>query len=186
MKIRSLQKKLLNALQNMPVVALLGSRQVGKKTLALQVSQLVGKESAYLDLELDSDLAKLSDAEGYLRRFKNKLLIIDEVQRASDLFPLLRGLVDIRKRAGEKMAQFLLLCSASRDLIQHSSETLAGRIRFLELSPFSLLELMPENLETHWLRGGFPDTRCSSFFNLNSENTKNHRVSLSLKRLIKL
>ena len=158
MKTRNLQQKLLNALQNMPVVALLGSRQVGKTTLALQISQLVGKESAYLDLELDSDLAKLSDAEGYLRRFQNKLLIIDEVQRASNLFPLLRGLVDIRKRAGEKTAQFLLLGSASRDLIQHSSETLAGRIRFLELSPFSLLELMPENLEAHWLRGGFPDS----------------------------
>jgi len=72
-------------------------------------------------------LAKLSDAEAYLRRFENKLLIIDEVQRQPDLFRLLRGLVDVRKRAGEKTGQFLLLGSASRDLIQHSSETLAGR-----------------------------------------------------------
>ena len=159
---RSLQQELIKALQNMPVVALLGARQVGKTTLASFISPLIGKKTAYLDLELDSDLAKLTDTEAYLRRFENKLLIIDEVQRQPDLFRLLRGLVDARKRAGEKTAQFLLLGSASRDLIQHSSETLAGRIRFLELSPFSIFELFQENnsvdMETHWLRGGFPDS----------------------------
>ncbi len=163
---RYLQQKLIMALHNMPVVALLGPRQAGKTTLALEVSKLIGKESVYLDLELDSDLAKLSDAEAYLRRFESKLLIIDEVQRVPDLFRLLRGLVDIRKRAGERTAQFLLLGSASRDLIQHSSETLAGRIRFLELSPFSVWELFHENnpldMEKHWLRGGFPDSYLSS------------------------
>jgi uncharacterized protein len=79
-------------------------------------------------------LAKLGDPEAYLRRLDNKLLIIDEVQRQPDLFRILRGLVDIRKRQGEKAGQFLLLGSASRDLIQHSSETLVGRVRFLELS----------------------------------------------------
>lgn len=163
---RSLQQELIKALQNMPVVALLGARQVGKTTLALSISPLIGKKTAYLDLELDSDLAKLTDTEAYLRRFENKLLIIDEVQRQPDLFRLLRGLVDARKRSGEKTAQFLLLGSASRDLIQHSSETLAGRIRFLELSPFSILELFQENnsvdMETHWLRGGFPDSYLAS------------------------
>lgn len=163
---RSLQQELIKALQNMPVVALLGARQVGKTTLALSISPLIGKKTAYLDLELDSDLAKLTDTEAYLRRFENKLLIIDEVQRQPDLFRLLRGLVDARKRSGEKTAQFLLLGSASRDLIQHSSETLAGRIRFLELSPFSILELFHENnsvdMETHWLRGGFPDSYLAS------------------------
>ncbi len=147
----------------MPVVALLGSRQVGKTTLALDVANTTGKETAYLDLELDSDMAKLCDAEAYLRRFDNKLLIIDEVQRQPDLFRLLRGLVDIRKRAGEVAGQFLLLGSASRDLIQQSAETLAGRIRFLELSPFSALEIYraeatPFDLEKLWLRGGFPDS----------------------------
>lgn len=159
---RDLQKTVLAALSNMPVVALLGPRQVGKTTLALQLAELVGKETAYLDLELDSDLAKLTDAEAYLRRFEHKLLIIDEVQRQPDLFRLLRGLVDARKRSGEKTAQFLLLGSASRDLIQNSSETLAGRIRFLELNPFSVLELAQEDkrfdMETHWMRGGFPDS----------------------------
>jgi len=163
---RALQKNLINALQNMPVVALLGARQVGKTTLAFQVSDLVEKETVYLDLELDSDHLKLRDAEAYLRRFENRLLIIDEVQRQPDLFRLLRGLIDRRKRAGEKTAQFLLLGSASRDLIQQSSETLAGRIRFLELSPFSVWELVEKNrgldLEAHWLRGGFPDSYLAS------------------------
>ena len=160
---RILLDSIVKALGAMPVVALLGPRQVGKTTLALEVANTISKESAYLDLELDTDLAKLSDAEAYLRRFENKLLIIDEVQRQPDLFRLLRGLVDIRKRAGERTAQFLLLGSASRDLIQHSSETLAGRIRFLELSPFSVLEAYQVNpsafdLEKLWLRGGFPDS----------------------------
>jgi len=160
---RSLESSLRTALAAMPVVALLGPRQVGKTTLALEVAKAADKPTAYLDLELDSDLAKLDDPEAYLRRFENQLLIIDEVQRNPDLFRLLRGLVDIRKRAGEKSGQFLLLGSASRDLIQHSSETLAGRIRFLELSPFSVLEIHQHRqrnagLEKLWLRGGFPDS----------------------------
>ena len=160
---RILQRKVYKALGTMPVVALLGPRQVGKTTLALDIAESIDKESAYLDLELDSDLAKLSDPEAYLRRFENKLLIIDEVQRQPDLFRLLRGLVDIRKRKGEKTGQFLLLGSASRDIIQHSSETLAGRIRFLELYPFSVLETLQSesslfDLEKLWLRGGFPDS----------------------------
>ncbi len=116
---RLLQKNLIQALKSMPVIVLLGARQVGKTTLALAVSELLDKKSVYLDLELDTDLAKLTEAEAYLRRFDNRLLIIDEVQRQADLFRLLRGLVDLRKRAGEKAGHFLLLGSASRDLIQH-------------------------------------------------------------------
>ncbi|MDX8412834.1 MAG: ATP-binding protein [Mariprofundales bacterium] len=159
---RLLLQNLIMALHNMPVVALLGPRQVGKTTLAFEVAKTIDKETVYLDLELDSDLAKLGDAEAYLRRCENKLLIIDEVQREPDLFRLLRGLVDMRKRSGEKAAHFLLLGSASRDLLQHSSETLAGRIRFLELCPFSALELSQTrgqfDMERHWLRGGMPDS----------------------------
>ncbi len=161
---RHLQEKLVNALNSIPVVALLGSRQVGKTTLALEISKTnISKPISYLDLELDSDLAKLDDSESYLRRFENQLLIIDEVQLKPDLFRVLRGLVDIRKRAGEKTTQFLLLGSASRDLLQQSTETLAGRIRFLELSPFSILEIQATdplgfNPEKLWFRGGFPDS----------------------------
>lgn len=161
---RNLEVKLSLALANMPVVALVGPRQVGKTTLALQFAeQHFDKESFYLDLELDTDLSKLNDAESYLRRFKNQLLIIDEVQRKPDLFRLLRGLVDIRKRDGEKAGQFLLLGSASRDLLQQSSETLAGRIRYLELSPFTILEIhktdpLGFNPNKLWFRGGFPNS----------------------------
>jgi len=163
---RLLGVSLQASLDVMPVVVLLGPRQVGKTTLALEVAKATAKPTAYLDLELDSDLAKLDDPEAYLRRFENQLLIIDEVQRKPDLFRLLRGLVDIRKRAGEKSGQFLLLGSASRDLVQHSSETLAGRIRFLELCPFSVLEIHPSqrhtlDIEKLWLRGGFPDSYLS-------------------------
>ena len=164
MIIRSLENKIIQALNAMPIVAILGSRQVGKTTLAFEISNnKLNKTVSYLDLELDSDLAKLSDPEAFLKRFENKLLIIDEIQRKPDLFTVLRSLVDARKRAGEKNCQFLLLGSASRDLLQHSSETLAGRIRYLELPPFSLPEVNVTNpsatiIEKLWLRGGFPDS----------------------------
>ena len=127
---RSLENRFNRALDSMPVVALLGPRQVGKTTLALEIAgKRLEKKWAYLDLELESDLSKLTDAESYLKGFEGRLLIIDEVQRRPELFPLLRGLVDARKRKGEKTAQFLLLGSASRDLLYQSSESLAGRIR---------------------------------------------------------
>jgi predicted AAA+ superfamily ATPase len=148
----------------MPVVALLGPRQVGKTTLALEIAgKRLEKKWTYLDLELESDLSKLTDAESYLKGFEGRLLIIDEVQRRPELFPLLRGLVDARKRKGEKTAQFLLLGSASRDLLYQSSESLAGRIRYLELSPFKVWELHQHdplgfNVNKLWFRGGFPDS----------------------------
>ncbi len=161
---RILEDKLIQSLKSMPVVVLLGPRQVGKTTLAIDLTKLeLGKSFHYLDLELDSDLAKLDDAESYLRRFENQLLVIDEIQRRPELFKILRGLVDLRKRAGERTGHFLLLGSASKDLLQQSSETMAGRIRYLELSPFSVLELHHHepsefNNEKLWLRGGFPDS----------------------------
>lgn len=159
--------KLVSGLQAMPVVALLGPRQVGKTTLALAIESALAKPTTYLDLELDSDFNKLTDPESYLSRFSGELLIIDEVQRKPDLFRILRGLVDIRKRAGERTGQFLLLGSASRDLLQQSSESLAGRIRYLELSPFIVTEIQQAdplgfNAEKLWFRGGFPDSYLAS------------------------
>lgn len=155
--------KLIDALQAMPVVALLGPRQVGKTTLALSIESVLNKPVTYLDLELDSDFNKLTDPESYLSRFSGELLIIDEVQRKPDLFRILRGLVDIRRRNGERTCQYLLLGSASRDLLQQSSESLAGRIRYLELSPFSVSEVQQYDplgfqAEKLWFRGGFPDS----------------------------
>ena len=161
---RTLERELISALRANPAVALLGPRQVGKTTLALQITKRrLGKPISYLDLELDTDLAKLDDPEAYLRRFENQLVIIDEIQRKPGLFRILRSLIDIRKRGGEKAGHFLLLGSASRDLLQQSSETLAGRVRYLELSPLSLLEVYaagPDgfDVEKLWLRGGFPDS----------------------------
>ena len=177
MILRRLKIDLIKALETMPVVALLGSRQVGKTTLALEITQtLINKPTTYLDLELDSDLAKLADLESYLRRFENQLLIIDEVQLKPDLFRALRGLVDLRKRTGERNTQFLLLGSASRDLLQQTSETLAGRIRFLELKPLSIFEVQATdplgfNPEKLWFRGGFPD----SYLAANDDDSWNWR-----------
>lgn len=161
---RTPEDQLIQGLKSMPVVVIFGPRQVGKTTLALDFAKpLLDKPVHYLDLELNSDLAKLDDAESYLRRFENQLLVIDEVQRKPDLFRIIRGLVDIRKRAGEKAGHFLLLGSASKELLQQSSETLAGRIRYLELTPFIVKELHQNdplgfNVEKLWFRGGFPDS----------------------------
>lgn len=159
---RSLNSELQKRLHQTPAVALLGSRQVGKTTLA-RVLELE-KPCHYLDLERPSDLAKLSDPELYLSRFENELVILDEIQRVPELFPLLRSLIDGRRRKGERNAHFLILGSASADLLQQSSETLAGRISYLELSPLNLLELpkSTDAIETHWFRGGYPDSFLST------------------------
>jgi predicted AAA+ superfamily ATPase len=164
---REMQERLYGAIEAMPVVALLGPRQVGKTTLAIEVSHRVKKKASYLDLESDSDFNKLADAEAYLKRFSDELLVIDEVQRKPDLFRIIRGIVDARKRKGEKAGHFLLLGSSSRELLQKSSESLAGRIRYLDLTPFTTSELYqaegdPFDLEKKWLRGGFPDSYLAS------------------------
>ncbi len=156
-------QSLVRALESMPVVALIGSRQVGKTTLALEVAREIDKPVTHIDLESDADFNKLTDAEAYLGRFDGQLLIIDEVQRKPDLFRLLRVIVDERRRKGERSCHFLLLGSASRDLLQRSSESLAGRIRYMELTPFTVTELKENeqagfDLELLWLRGGFPDS----------------------------
>lgn len=155
---RKHQSLLIERLANSPVVALLGSRQVGKTTLALELNP--GKPSHYLDLERPSDVAKLADPELYLSRLSGQLVILDEIQRLPELFPILRSLVDQRRREGERSSQFLLLGSASPELLQQSSETLAGRISYLELPPLILTELdrPGETLERHWFRGGYPDS----------------------------
>lgn len=160
---RSCSPKIQKALESMPVVAILGSRQVGKTTLALALSKKLGKKSSYFDLESDLDYNKFTDAEAFLKRFSDELVIIDEVQRKPDLFRVLRCLVDERKRNGEKSCQFLLLGSASRDLFQFSSESLAERIRYIELTPFTINEVKSAtqeefDLEKIWFRGGYPDS----------------------------
>jgi predicted AAA+ superfamily ATPase len=138
---------------------LLGPRQVGKTTLARKYARLLsgGPSPDYLDLENPQDLQKLEDPVGYLGRQQGRLVILDEVQRMPGLFQILRGLIDERRLAGQKSGHFLLLGSASIDLLKQSSETLAGRIAYLELSPLDVLET-PHDNDLIWWRGGFPDS----------------------------
>jgi predicted AAA+ superfamily ATPase len=134
-------------------VALVGPRQVGKTTLAKQIMK-VYKSSVYLDLELQRDFIKLDDAETYLQQYEDRLVVIDEVQRKNDLFPILRALIDKNRIPG----RFLLLGSAGPNLLKNSSETLAGRIAYHELYPLVWREVKElYQLDDLWFRGGFPD-----------------------------
>ena len=151
---RRLANELEAALRQFPAVALLGPRQVGKTTLARRFSP--GRDTDYLDLENPVDLDKLQDIHGYLATQANKLVMIDEVQRMPGLFQALRGIIDERVLAGQHAGHFLLLGSASIDLLRQSSETLAGRIVYLELSPFDVLEIDKTQEQALWVRGGFP------------------------------
>lgn len=153
---------LVIALKRSPAVALLGARQVGKTTLAKTLGAALGKPSLYLDLERPSDLAKIQEPELYLRDQHNTLVILDEVQRLPELFPVLRGVIDERIASGETTTQFLLLGSASLDVVQGASESLAGRVSYFELSALNLMETHlvetqgQSAVNTLWLRGGFP------------------------------
>jgi predicted AAA+ superfamily ATPase len=155
---RFLQKTLRETLLRQPAVVLLGPRQVGKTTLAHQVGD--EKNSIYLDLESPEDLQKLSDPLLYLRSHASSLVILDEIQRLPDLFLPLRGIIDERRRKGNNSGHFLLLGSASLDLLKQSSESLAGRIAQLELTPFTALEVADydKDFMRLWLKGGFPNS----------------------------
>ena len=153
---RRLLPALASALAEAPAVALLGPRQVGNTTLALELAH--GRPAVYLDLESEADRAKLAEAELYLPQHADKLVILDEIQRAPQLFASLRGLIDAGRRRGQGKGRFLVLGSASIDLLKQSSESLAGRIRYLELAPLDAGEVGLERLDTLWLRGGFPQS----------------------------
>jgi predicted AAA+ superfamily ATPase len=153
---RAIEPRLLEELDESPAVALLGPRQAGKTTLALQIG--ASRPSVYLDLESPSDRARLDDPEAFLAGHLDELVILDEVHRVPGLFPLLRGLIDKARRSGRKRGLYLLLGSAGLDLLAQSGETLAGRIAYLELGPLQLRETGPGTLDALWLRGGFPDS----------------------------
>jgi uncharacterized protein len=158
---RALKPVVSRLLSRFPAVAILGPRQVGKTTLALSLVEQIGKRALYLDLELPSDRAKLSDPELYLGEHEDRLVVLDEIHRLPGIFRTLRGLIDKRRRKGNRAGQFLLLGSASIELLQQSAESLAGRIAYEELRPFSLLEVAErgEKEADHlWVRGGFPDS----------------------------
>jgi predicted AAA+ superfamily ATPase len=156
---RHLGDEVLHSLASFPVTALLGPRQCGKSTLARHILHGRG-DTVYLDLERPSDLRKIEDPEFFFSTVEDRLICIDEVQRKPELFQVIRVFVDADRRPGK----FLILGSASQDLIRQSSETLAGRIHYLELSPLSYSELcgadgsLVGDLMPIWLRGGFPDS----------------------------
>lgn len=160
MNLRFAQQQLADLLAQFPAVVLLGPRQAGKTTLALAEMGRRG-DALYLDLELPSAQRQLDDPEAFLLARTNRLVILDEVQRMPELFAVLRGVIDIRRRAGEAAGQFLLLGSASGVLLQQASESLAGRVAQLELTPFQAREVLPAGaaaaeLNPLWVRGGFP------------------------------
>ncbi|MDX2250062.1 MAG: ATP-binding protein [Bacteroidia bacterium] len=151
---REIANTILENLSYFPVTGIIGPRQVGKTTLAKAIINDFQKPAIHLELELESDLYKLEDAETFLRFHQEKLIIIDEIQRLPRIFPLLRALVDERRTPG----RFLILGSVSPGIVRESSESLAGRIAYTELTPFSLREIKTNvSIENHWIRGGFPE-----------------------------
>jgi predicted AAA+ superfamily ATPase len=153
---RHIGPDITSRLERTPAVALIGPRQVGKTTLALEVAQ--GQPSTYLDLESEADRARLADPALYFADHANELVILDEIHRAPGLFEALRGVIDQGRREGRGTGRFLLLGSAAVELLAQSGETLAGRISFVELAPFDIGEVGAGQLDRLWVRGGFPDS----------------------------
>jgi len=150
---RIIEKKLFELISNFPAVAILGPRQVGKTTLAKEIMTRLPNESVYLDLENPSDLSALIHPVEFLNSFSGKTIVIDEIQRKPDLFPVLRSVIDKQRIIG----RFILLGSASQQLLFLSNETLAGRIVYLELAPFIFSEISHlVSFRIHWQKGGFP------------------------------
>jgi uncharacterized protein len=139
-----------------PAVAILGPRQVGKTTLALEIAQPA--PSVYLDLESPADRGRLAEPELYFADHADELVILDEIHRAPGVFEALRGTIDRGRREGRRTGRFLLLGSAAIDLLSQTGETLAGRIAYVELDPFDISELGGDAVDRLWLRGGFPES----------------------------
>jgi predicted AAA+ superfamily ATPase len=156
---RRLESVIESTLKRSPSVALMGPRQIGKTTLALDIGEK--SPSVYLDLENRLDLQKVANIEDFHEENRDKLIILDEVQRAPEIFSSLRGIIDKERRRGRKAGHFLFLGSASIELLQQSSESLAGRIAYLELFPINSLEYAQnstDKLNELWVRGGFPES----------------------------
>jgi predicted AAA+ superfamily ATPase len=154
------QPEFANLLQEFPAVAILGPRQIGKTTLAHALAADFSPAPVYLDLEDPVDLAKLTHPADYFHTHPDRLIILDEIQRAPHLFQVLRGVIDRHRRAGRTAGQFLILGSASLDLLKQSSESLAGRIAYKQLTGLTVLEVNNAQ-DSLWLRGGFPDSFLS-------------------------
>jgi len=147
-----------DALDRQAAVALIGPRQVGKTTLALEIAE--ARPSLYLDLESRDDRDKLADPALFLKQYEDRLVILDEIHRTPELFQTLRGLIDAGRRKGHRTGRFLILGSASIELLRQSGESLAGRIEYVDMGPFNVLEVANKGktLDKLWIRGGFPDS----------------------------
>ena len=171
---RFIEEKLQYQLTHFPAVTLLGARQTGKTTLALKIASNFPKPTLYLDLEKPSDAIKLRDPEFFLKQHLDKLVIIDEIQRMPEITAILRSIIDERKRNGDKWGQYLLLGSSSQSLLKQTSDSLAGRVAYLEIGGFSSIEIKPESFNDLWVKGGFPD----SFLALNNLDSFSWRENL--------
>lgn len=155
---RRIRDRVKQALAYQAAVALIGPRQVGKTTLALEIGDELG--ALYLDLEDRADREKLSEPRLFLERYEDRLVILDEIHRLPDLFQDLRGIIDRGRRRGKRTSRFLMLGSASIDLLRQSGESLAGRIAYVDMGPLDVLEVGKdaESLSRLWVRGGYPDS----------------------------
>lgn len=155
---REAEGRVLEALDRQAAVAIIGPRQAGKTTLALKIAG--SRDSVYLDLEAPRDLARLQAPELFLEQHSGKLVILDEIHRAPSLFQVLRGAIDRSRQKGRRTGLFLVLGSASMELLRQSGETLAGRIAYVEMTPITAREVSAERAiqDRLWLRGGFPDS----------------------------
>ncbi|MDR6562443.1 MULTISPECIES: ATP-binding protein [unclassified Arcicella] len=150
---REVTSELLFRVNHFPVSAILGPRQVGKTTLVKALQNELPKKSTYFDLEIPSDLNKfVADPELFLKSLQHQTVILDEIHRLPNIFVLLRGLIDQQREAG----RFILLGSASPNLLKNTAESLAGRISYLEMHPLHYREITPDNYQNHWVWGGFP------------------------------
>ncbi len=168
---RHLGRRIDYLLPHTPAIVLLGARQVGKTTLAIQAGS--EKPSIYLDLEDNDDRAKLANPARYFAEHENELIILDEVHRLPELFQQLRGVIDKGRQSGSGNGRFLLLGSAAMDLLQQTGESLAGRVSYLELNPLDVLETGPADTEKLWVRGGFPRSFLAETDDLSMEWRRN-------------
>lgn len=162
---------LRDRLSSSSAVVLIGPRQIGRTTLARQIADAWPSGTVYLDLERPADLRRLDDADAFLRAENGRLIVLDEVHRQPGLFAVLRGVIDDNRRAGFRHGQFLMLGSASLDLLSMSSESLAGRVTHLQLSGINADEAADANIDPAqlWLRGGFPESLTAASDRLSAQ-----------------
>ena len=155
---RRIKQQVTDALDRQAAVALIGPRQVGKTTLAQEIGE--ERRALYLDLEDSDDREKLSNAALFLKRYEDRLVVLDEIHRVPELFQTLRGIIDQGRRKGKRTGRFLILGSASIDLLRQSGESLAGRIEYVDMQPLDVTEVgtKEDALNRLWIQGGFPDS----------------------------